>query len=118
MAIGIRDRIEVLMSICRCGSVDSWGLVLAMLERSESIHARHDPSGKHGQKGFFDPMPEFDLSSSAVEFIAHIMGGSWGLLDHGSSIQYAWLTDSGKELLEFLREHGTDPEAWPAWSPE
>src|SRR4051812_44267695 len=72
---------------CGCGSVDKWGVLLAMLERSEA------------QGSFYKPWN--DWPGDAVEFVAHVMDG-WGLTEHGGSVGHAWLTDEGKFALIFL----------------
>lgn len=53
-----------------------------------------------------------DASGRWVEFGAKVLG-SYDLLEHGSGIGYAWLTDDGTKLLEWLRQHGTDDTKWP-----
>ncbi len=91
------------IKLCGCGSVDKYGILLAMLERAEA----------KGDKGsFYEPWQ--DIGGGGVEFIAHVMDG-WGLLEHGTSIGNSWLTDDGKALLEFLRKFGTDTDGWLMW---
>ena len=38
------------------------------------------------------------------------------LLEHGSSVQCAWLTAPGKLVLLFLRKFGCDSQKWPEWA--
>jgi hypothetical protein len=102
--------------------VDSWGLVLAMLERA---NRNSDDSTVVGDGpidpsqcrfvSFYDAMPEFGLSGSAVEFIAHVFNGSWDLFEHGTGVGSSWLTEDGRDLMLFLQQYGTNPEEWPEW---
>lgn len=39
-----------------------------------------------------------------------------GLLEHGTTIRYSWLTDTGRAFLDFLNEHGPYSDAWPGVS--
>lgn len=68
---------------CGCCTVENtWGAVFAELERCE----RAEHKGDDG--------------------LAAAICDHCGLTDHGTSIRGAWLTDSGKESLAFLREYG------------
>lgn len=105
----MRHALNDQIQMCGCGTVEhKWPLLLAMLERAED----------HKTRGYFyDAMG--DIPPRAVEFIAHAMDG-WGLLEHGTSIGGAWLTQDGSEVLAFLREFGTDDGTaiggiWPDW---
>lgn len=99
------------INLCGCGSVDRWGIIFQMMKRGES----HGP-GKESMGSFYDPMRDgnFDLSADAVEFIAHTMEG-WGLLEHGTSVGHAWLTEDGEFFLAFLQTFG-DYDRWPQWA--
>lgn len=90
--------------MCGCGSETKWHIIKMFLERSE--HA------EEGRESFYQPMGE--ICGEAVEFIAHVLDG-WGLLEHGSSIGWAWPTQKGRDVLAFLREYGTDSNKWPEW---
>lgn len=108
------------LGLCGCGSTDAYDVVLALLERSEKLGA-----SAIGDKvpSFYDSMEDEDLTASPpwVEFGAKVLDHA-GLLEHGSGIGHAWMTEEGTLLLEFLREFGTeekcDPaeEGWPDWA--
>ena len=93
--------------LCGCGS-GQWDVVLAMLERAAA-------SPKPDGASFYDPMPGKDLSGRAVEIVAHALDHV-GLLEHGSTIGFAWLTPGGELLLRFLQKYGIDHERWPEWA--
>lgn len=103
-ALKIRDVIE-RASGCNCGSATYWERVLEILSEAES----------HTDKGFY--------RDSWFEFGAHVLD-KFSLLDHGTGIGFAWLTDDGKLLLEFIRDFGTNDhclstcEGWPEWTIE
>lgn len=104
----LRHLLSDRIGLCGCGTGDTWPLLLSMLERAEN----------HTSRGYFtDPLG--DIPANAIEFIAHVMD-SWELLEHGSGIGSAWLTQDGIEVLTFLRRWGTDPgemgnSIWPEW---
>ena len=89
------------MQLCGCGTDSKYEIVKSMLERAEA------------RGSFYEPLGD-TLSAEAVEFIAHVMD-HWKLLEHGGSIGYAWLTENGETILQFLRDHGTDTDTWPMW---
>ena len=95
--------------LCGCGSSsEMWTIVRDVLARAPG----------HTDLSFFEPMPERDLSATAVEFVAQVLSET-GLLEHGSSIGFAWLTPGGEMLLAFLREYGTESHLggpWPEWA--
>ena len=111
--------------ICGCGSSDElWGLVRDILGRSLDItdtwDRQRDEERRTGApvplaraSGFYEPMG--DLPALAVEFAAHVLSHV-DLLEHGSSVQCAWLTAPGKLVLLFLRKFGCDREKWPEWA--
>lgn len=89
------------VKFCGCGSDESkWALLKKLLERAEDAKG---PS-------FYEPLD--DIPGYAVEFMAHALDG-WGLLEHGSSIGYCWLTDKGKKVLAWIRANGVDSDTWP-----
>jgi hypothetical protein len=92
------------VDLCPCGSGGKYEIVKLMLERAEA-------------KGcFYGPLIGEDLSGKAVEFIAAVMSSSeWDLLEHGTGIGWAWMTDRGETLLQFFRDKGTDQDEWPEW---
>ncbi len=64
-----------------------------LLERAED----HDKNG-----GFYDAE---DAEYTWLEFGAKVIDAA-GLIEHGTGIGWAWLTEEGKLLLKFLREFG------------
>lgn len=102
------------LGLCGCGSGHNYEIVLSLLDRSEKNSA-----SAIGDKVpcFYDPMEGEILSASAawVEFGANVLDAA-GLLEHGSGIGHAWLTDDGRMLLDFLREFGADQHVWPEWA--
>lgn len=108
--------------LCGCGSVEAmWEIVREVLKRSQAIQVRNDNWRADASaqavdcKGFYDSMPEYDLSGTAVEFIAQVLDTA-GFMEHGTSIAWAWPTARGKVLLAFLDKHGCNGEAWPAYA--
>jgi hypothetical protein len=102
----IRDECLGKLGLCDCGTGSEYDVVLFLLERSEKALEK-------GLPGFYDPAP--DAAAPWVEFGAKVLDAA-GLLEHGTGIGCAWLTDEGKALLSFLREFGTDRHKWPAWA--
>ncbi len=90
------------IKFCGCGSNRKWLTMRQLLENAES-HAR----------SFYD---DDDLPQTEVgfwEFAANCLD-SFELIEHGTSIGYAWLTDDGKLLLQFLQDF---PDCkWPEWA--
>lgn len=96
------------VGICGCGSTNKWSLIKDLLERA----ADHTTNGY-----FYDPLG--DVPPLAVEVLADMLDNR-ELLEHGTSISGAWLSDKGREVLEFLRKYGTEPGGmddpiWPMW---
>ena len=69
---------------CGCANEENtWGVVLKELERCERSEYKTD------------------------DIVAHIC--NWAdLTEHGSAVRGVWLTEGGKEVLAFLRQHGID----------
>lgn len=88
------------LALCGCGSNNHWECLIELLSEAE-----HHTEGQ----GFY--------RDKWFEFGAKVLD-SWGLLEHGTSIGYAWLTDNGKMLLDFLRDFGTDDQDHPEWVEE
>jgi hypothetical protein len=106
----IVDRIR----ICTCGSSNAgWEIVLEVLE--EAVAHSHDSltKDKADPKGFY--------RDRYFEFAAKVCD-SWGLLDHGTGIGWAWPTEDGELFLRFLHDFGTDDTfeegKWPEWAYE
>lgn len=103
-ALKIRAIIERI-GICGCGTDAHWVCILELLKESEN----------HTVEGFY--------RDRWYEFGAKVLDG-WDLLNHGTGIGRAWLTDDGKLLLEFLRDFGTedaspnDHTGHPFWAVE
>lgn len=102
--IAVRDAFE-RMDLCGCGSSSHMHIIFMLLERAED----------HDSKGSFHDKAE-DASGGWVEFGAKCLD-SWDLIEHGTGIGWAWLTDEGKLVLRFLREFGLDDidPTWPDW---
>lgn len=83
--------------LCRCATASHWECMLELLAEAEN----------HTEKEGFS-------RDSWFEFGAKVLDG-WNLLEHGSSISYAWLTEDGELLLHFLKLHGTEDDEWPEW---
>lgn len=103
-ALKIRTIID-RMNLCGCGSNAHWECVLELLQEAET----------HSDHGFY--------RDKWYEFGAKVLD-SWGLLDHGTGIGFAWLTEDGKLLLEFLHDFGledadmNDETGHPCWAAE
>lgn len=105
-------RILGKLDLCECGSgsASTWAIVLLLLDRAERNHACGAEEAKAAC--FYD---EADGASALwVEFGAKVLD-SWCLLEHGTGIGHAWLTRDGEMLLAFLRDFGTESDAWPEW---
>jgi hypothetical protein len=97
----ILDRID----LCGCGTDAHWEIVLRLLKMAEN----HDKNGSfYGVKG--------TELAPWIEFGAKVIDG-WGLIEHGTGIGWAWLTEDGELLLAWLRKFGTDTgdDANPVW---
>jgi len=92
------------VKLCACGSDEPWDIVKLVLER----RAANEVSSYE---------PTEDASGRWFEFATKALDG-WGLLEHGGSISWAWLTGEGEIVLEFLREFGTVSHEWPDWATE
>jgi hypothetical protein len=98
------------MQICGCGSSDSpWNVVKLLLDRALSLEVKNF----FNEKTFYDEAE--DASGRWVEFGAKVLD-SYGLLEHGTSIGCAWLTDDGRLLLRFIDEFGQEDSDWPEWA--
>lgn len=98
------------LSLCGCGSDAHWNIIQKLLEMAED----HDKNGSfYGPQG--DPLCDW------IEFGAKVID-SWHLVEHGTGIGWAWLTEDGKLLLRWLRTFGTEEEGengkpiWPEGS--
>lgn len=107
-ALKVRDIIDSL-SICGCGTSTHWECILELLTEGEK-HLADGPSESFYRDKWF-------------EFGAKVLDAA-DLLEHGSAIGYAWLTEDGIVLLEFLREFGIldhdelTSAGHPAWASE
>lgn len=117
-ALKLREIVERI-NFCGCGTNAHWECVLELLERAEN----HDAKGSFYR--FFNEKDRADPRDPWIEFGAKCLD-SWDLIDHGTGIGWAWLTDDGKLLLRFLREFSTDDQVehtatdgkWPLWAVE
>lgn len=120
-ALKIREILE-RVALCGCGTAAHWEIIFELLQRAENHAARGSfynfflqPNDKQGGIE--------DVRDPWVEFGAKVLD-SWDLIEHGTGIGWAWLTDDGKLLLEFLRDFGTensnyeDNSGHPSWSCE
>ena len=99
----LRHILSDKIHFCGCGSDEAkWVLLQKLLERAEDQQV--------GDPGYYAPLN--DIPGYAVEFMAHALDG-WGLIEHGTSIGYCWLTTRGEKVLAWLRLHGTDDVTWP-----
>lgn len=107
------------INLCGCGTEAHWEVIKYLLERADALD-KQSLDWTHGFYGKAD-----DASERWVEFGAKVLD-HFELLEHGGGIGYAWLTDDGRFLLEWLRKYGTDDgdisdPIWPEWwchSPE
>ena len=99
---------------CGCGSDDAkWGIVLWILERCgdySKTSTLYDEAEAHPELG--------DWIEFALHTIDHMGESGSRLIEHGSGILGSWLEDAGRELLKFLREHGTREDDFPEWARE
>lgn len=87
------------VNLCGCGT-SNWEYILWLLEKG----ADHDKNGSY-----------YDMEGTeqrSIEFGAKVLD-SWGFLEHGTGIGWAWLTDEGEGLLKWLRDQGCDDSLWP-----
>lgn len=97
--------IRARLNLCGCGSSSHWQLISELLREAQS----------HTHDGFYRD-PWFEFGAKVLD--------SWDLLDHGTGIGFAWLTEDGELLLEFLQDFGTeepdmnDDSGHPFWSIE
>ena len=93
------------MKLCGCGTDAHWQCVFELLCEAES----------HTKEGFYRDK-WFEFGAKCID--------SWDLIDHGTGIGRAWLTEDGKLLLQFLRDFGLedwrtdDDSGHPLWSVE
>jgi hypothetical protein len=83
-----------------------WEVVLELLERAAV------PVGAPERRSFYDGA--HGAIGPWVTFAAYALA-AWpiDLLEYGTGIGWAWLTDDGKRLLDWLREYGVDDSKWP-----
>lgn len=106
LALEVRG-IKRRMNLCCCGTEAHWTCILNLLIEAEN----HSKDGYEG-KGFY--------RDEWFEFGAKVID-SWGLIEHGTGIGWAWLTDEGKLFLAFLRDFGVEGgigKDHPLWSIE
>ena len=108
-ALKIREILERI-SVCGCGTAAHWQCVFDLLTEAEN-----NSNDRLSEKGFYRDQ-WFEWGAKVLD--------KWGLLEHGTGIGWAWLTDDGKMVLEFLRDFGlaegcvTDDVGHPMWSYE
>lgn len=80
--------------ICGCGSHKKWELLYECLKWSAlESDERFKKTGSPWDNGFYQ--------STAHELAANILDHA-GLLEHGSGIGWAWITEDGKRLLALI----------------
>lgn len=89
------------LNICGCGTGETWEIIKLLLQRAQKSQSFYDKAE--------------DASSKWVEFAAKVLD-AWDLLDHGTGIGGAWLTEEGKLMLKFLNDFGCDDDKWPDWA--
>lgn len=95
------------LNLCECGSKSEFEIVLLLLDRAK----RNQDQNKFDESlTFYAPCE--DASGRWIEFGAKVLDGV-GLLEHGTGIGCAYLTDEGNLVLQFLQEYGTDTDKWP-----
>lgn len=99
-----RDYYTVALPICGCGSHGPTDLLDECLRYGAMDWPQRDalPADSPWERGFYQ--------SSGHELAAKILDG-YGLLEHGTGIGFAWITDDGKRLLALV-------DAWKAANPE
>ena len=96
-------RREIIWKMGLSGApVSAWEIVKLLLERAEDE-----------KRGYYDPAE--GATSNWVKFGASVLD-HWDLIEYGTGIGSAWLTDNGKLLLQFLNEFGVDYDQWPEWA--
>jgi hypothetical protein len=94
------------MGLCSCG-YSHWEVVRDLLS--------YAGNREKGGRGF--------SVDAKTELLAKFLDAS-GLLDHGCSIAFAWLSDDGQILLDFFNDFGTEEHDFntglghPEWSVE
>jgi len=48
-----------------------------------------------------------------IRYFVFYMLDSKDWTEHGGGVGASWLTDKGKEILDWIEKHGTDDKAWP-----
>lgn len=103
-ALPIREVLERIR-VCGCGSNAHWKCLLELLMEAEN----------HTDRGFY--------RDQWFEFGAKVLD-KWELIEHGTGIGFAWLTDEGRLVLEFLRDFGIEQhdhasgDGHPFWAEE
>lgn len=105
-AIRIHDIVSRI-GLCTCGTDEAgWKIVLEVLKEGAAHGYNSETKKEADPKGFY--------RDRHFEFAAKVCD-SWGLLEHGTGIGWAWLTPDGKLFLRFLNDFDTDDNIWPDW---
>lgn len=97
------------LDLCGCGSGSEFEIVVLLLDRAK--RNQDQPKFEFDESlSFYAPCE--DASGRWMEFGAKVLDGA-GMLEHGTGIGCAWLTDEGNLFLQFLQEYGTDTNKWP-----
>lgn len=83
--------------MCGCGDPEAvWAWVLAYLTERNALDGGWRPK-------------------TGTDYLAVYLLDDLGLTEHGATIRVAWLTDTGRECLAFLEEHGASWQGKGWW---
>jgi hypothetical protein len=92
------------LKFCGCGT-DSWvDIMKLLLERARAKQRIDEPVDASSAVGA--------ASEYWVEFALKMIDRA-NLMEHGSNINYSWVTGEGDLFLEFVENWGTDTDDWP-----
>jgi hypothetical protein len=72
-------------------------------------------NGKQGVdfKSFDAKLGELGLPDGGLRYFVFYMIDHLGLTEHGGSVNGAWLTDKGRDVLAHIEKYGSDYRQWP-----
>jgi hypothetical protein len=93
------------LPLCGCGCPDAvLELIKGALENAAAF-----PDGPEPHKS----MPDYFGGDDPIHWLATYALDKAGLIEHGSNVRWSWLTDKGHVTLNYLRDYGCEPDAWP-----
>ena len=98
----IREIFNTQLKLYSYKSTTKYEIILSLLKKNNN----------HELNSFYDKL--INIPENIIKLLTLILN-SWGLLDHGTDISFAWLTEDGEIIMEFLRNFGTDENIWPDW---